>query len=141
MGLAAAGTVAVAVLVAITLTPAMLSLIGRRIISRRAWAKADAHNAEPGHEAADEAKDRENAAPAAGAAWSPGTPRWPSWPACSSWASSRCRPPSCSWHCPTAAPNLWIREAYQAYDLTARSFGEGITGPIVAVGEFPAGPG
>lgn len=59
MGLAAAGTVAVAVLVAITLTPAMLSLIGRRIISRRAWAKAAAHDAEPGHEAAGEAKDRE----------------------------------------------------------------------------------
>jgi RND superfamily putative drug exporter len=59
MGLAAAGTVAVAVLVAITLTPAMLSLIGRRIISKRAWAKAEAHNAQAGHEAADEAQDRE----------------------------------------------------------------------------------
>ncbi|HSU47283.1 MAG TPA: MMPL family transporter, partial [Arthrobacter sp.] len=59
MGLAAAGTVAVAVLVAITLTPAMLSLIGRRIVSKRAWAKSEAHNAEPGHEATDEATDRE----------------------------------------------------------------------------------
>ncbi len=59
MGLAAAGTVAVAVLVALTLTPAMLSLIGRRIISRRAWAKTEAHNAEAGHELADKARDEE----------------------------------------------------------------------------------
>jgi putative drug exporter of the RND superfamily len=35
MGLAAAGTVAVAVLVAITLLPALLSFVGRRILSRR----------------------------------------------------------------------------------------------------------
>lgn len=35
MGLAAAGTVAVSVLVAITLLPAMLAFVGRRILSRR----------------------------------------------------------------------------------------------------------
>ncbi len=35
MGLAAAGTVAVAILVALTLTPALLSLIGPRVLSRR----------------------------------------------------------------------------------------------------------
>ena len=37
MGLVAAGTVAVSVLVAITVTPAMLRLIGPRVASRRAW--------------------------------------------------------------------------------------------------------
>ncbi len=37
MGLVAAGTVAVAVLVAVTLTPALLSLIGTRVASRRLW--------------------------------------------------------------------------------------------------------
>src|SRR4051812_30075258 len=41
LGLAGAATVAVAVLVALTLTPAMLAVIGSRILSRRAWAKAD----------------------------------------------------------------------------------------------------
>ena len=38
MGLSAAGTVAVSVLVALTLTPALLALMGGRIISRRRWA-------------------------------------------------------------------------------------------------------
>jgi RND superfamily putative drug exporter len=37
MGLVAAGTVAVSVLVAITVTPAMLRLIGPRVASRRLW--------------------------------------------------------------------------------------------------------
>lgn len=40
MGLVAAATVAVAVLVALTLTPALLHLVGTRVISRRAWARA-----------------------------------------------------------------------------------------------------
>ena len=57
MGLSAAATVAVAVVVALTLTPAVLSLIGRKLISKRAWAKAEKHNAAPGHEAEDRARD------------------------------------------------------------------------------------
>ncbi|BAS08062.1 membrane protein YdfJ [Arthrobacter sp. Hiyo4] len=106
MGLAAAGTVAVAVLVALTLTPALLSLIGRRIISRRAWAKAHAHNAEAGHEIADQAKDEEKST----RGWGGLVTRHPvvalvagvlllgRWP---------CLPRSSSWPCPTAAPNRW----------------------------------
>jgi RND superfamily putative drug exporter len=43
MGLSAAGTVAVSVLVALTLTPALLALMGRRVVSRRRWAKAHGH--------------------------------------------------------------------------------------------------
>lgn len=39
IGYSGAATVAVAVLVAITLTPALLSLIGTRILSKRQWAK------------------------------------------------------------------------------------------------------
>ena len=57
MGLSAAATVAVAVVVALTLTPAVLSLVGRKLISKRAWAKADQHNAAPGHETEDRARD------------------------------------------------------------------------------------
>ena len=57
MGLSAAGTVAVAVVVALTLTPAVLSLVGRKLISKRAWAKAEKHNAAPGHETEDRARD------------------------------------------------------------------------------------
>ena len=40
LGLAGAATVAVAVVVALTLTPALLAIMGRRILSKRAWAKA-----------------------------------------------------------------------------------------------------
>ena len=43
MGLSAAGTVAVSVLVALTLTPALLALMGRRVVSRRRWLKAHGH--------------------------------------------------------------------------------------------------
>ncbi|MHA7217539.1 MMPL family transporter [Arthrobacter sp. MDT1-48-3] len=39
MGLSAAGTVAVSVLVALTLTPALLAVIGRRVVSKRRWAR------------------------------------------------------------------------------------------------------
>jgi RND superfamily putative drug exporter len=138
MGLAAAGTVAVAVLVALTLTPAMLSLIGRRILSRRAWAKADAHNAEAGHEIADKARDEEKST--------------------RGWGGLVTRRPLAALVAGVlllgalALPAMQLQlalpdggsepvdsEAYQAYDLTARSFGEGVTGPIVVVGEFPEG--
>ena len=41
MGLVAAGTVVVAVTVALTLTPALLHLADRRVLSKRAWARAE----------------------------------------------------------------------------------------------------
>ncbi|TPV51478.1 RND transporter [Pseudarthrobacter phenanthrenivorans] len=138
MGLAAAGTVAVAVLVAITLTPAMLSLIGRRIISRRAWAKADAHNAEPGHEAADEAKDRERSTHG----WGGLVTRHPILALLAGvllLGTLALPATQLQLALPDGGSEPVDSEAYQAYDLTARSFGEGVTGPIVAVGEFPAG--
>lgn len=45
MGLVAAGTVAMTVLVALTLTPAVLSLMGRRVISKRGWRKHEERQA------------------------------------------------------------------------------------------------
>ncbi|GIF62477.1 membrane protein [Asanoa ishikariensis] len=47
MGLAAAGTVAVAVLVAITLLPALLGFAGRRVLPRKAVTLEQAHRREP----------------------------------------------------------------------------------------------
>jgi RND superfamily putative drug exporter len=138
MGLAAAGTVAVAVLVAITLTPAMLSLIGRRIISRRAWAKAEAHNAEPGHEAADDAKDRERSTHG----WGGLVTRHPVLALLAGvvlLGTLALPATQLQLALPDGGSEPVESEAYQAYDVTARSFGEGVTGPIVAVGEFPAG--
>ncbi len=137
MGLAAAGTVAVAVLVAITLTPAMLSLIGRRIISKRAWAKSEAHNAEPDHEAADLAVDRQRST----RGWGGLVTKHP-WVALIAGVlllGTLALPATqLQLALPDGGSEPVESEAYQAYDLTARSFGEGVTGPIVAVGEFPA---
>lgn len=138
MGLAAAGTVAVAVLVAITLTPAVLSLIGRRIISRRAWAKAEAHNAEPGHEAKDEAVDREKST----RGWGGLVTRQPVLALLAGvllLGTLALPAAQLQLALPDGGSEPVESEAYQAYSITARSFGEGVTGPIVAVGEFPAG--
>lgn len=138
MGLAAAGTVAVAVLVAITLTPAVLSLIGRRIISRRAWAKAVAHNAEPGHEAQDEAEDREKS----NHGWGGLVTRHPVLALLAGvllLGTLALPAAQLQLALPDGGSEPVESEAYQAYSITARSFGEGVTGPIVAVGEFPAG--
>jgi RND superfamily putative drug exporter len=137
MGLAAAGTVAVAVLVALSLTPAMLSLIGRRIISRRAWAKAEAHNAEAGHEAADQAKDEARS----NRGWGALVTRHPivALVAGVLLLGTLALPAAqLQLALPDGGSEPVDSEAYQAYDVTARSFGEGVTGPIVVVGEFPA---
>lgn len=138
MGLAAAGTVAVAVLVALTLTPAMLSLIGRRIISRRAWAKADAHNAEVGHELADKASDEEKST----RGWGGLVTRHPVIALLAGvllLGTLALPATQLQLALPDGGSEPVESEAYQAYDLTARSFGEGVTGPIVVVGEFPEG--
>ncbi|MGM9473540.1 MMPL family transporter [Pseudarthrobacter sp. YS3] len=138
MGLAAAGTVAVAVLVALSLTPAMLSLIGRRIISRRAWAKAKAHNAETGHEVADEARDEERST----RGWGGLVTRHPvvALVAGVLLLGTLALPAAqLQLALPDGGSEPVDSEAYQAYEVTARSFGEGVTGPIVVVGEFPAG--
>jgi RND superfamily putative drug exporter len=138
MGLAAAGTVAVAVLVALTLTPAMLSLIGRRVISKRAWAKAEAHNAEAGHERADKARDEEKST----RGWGGLVTRHPVIAlAAGVLLLGTLALPAAQLQLalPDGGSEPVESEAYQAYDLTARSFGEGVTGPIVVVGEFPSG--
>ncbi len=69
MGLAAAGTVAVAIGVALTLTPALLSLIGPRVLSRRGRRKLAAAQAGEDAEAAAESSDPQHAAPARGKGW------------------------------------------------------------------------
>jgi len=138
MGLAAAGTVAVAVLVALTLTPAMLSLIGRRIISRRAWAKAEAHNAETGHEAADQATDQEKST----RGWGGLVTKHPvvALVAGVLLLGTLALPAAqLQLALPDGGSEPVESEAYQAYAVTAHSFGEGVTGPIVVVAEFPAG--
>ncbi|MGM7775173.1 MMPL family transporter [Arthrobacter sp. KNU-44] len=138
MGLSAAATVAVAVVVSLTLTPAVLSLVGRKLISKRAWAKAERHNAEPEHASADRAEDQRRSS--------------------RGWGGLVTRHPVVSLLAGVvllgvlALPASQLRlalpdggsepvdsQAFKAYDLTRTSFGEGMTGPIVVVGTFPSG--
>lgn len=138
MGLSAAATVAVAVVVSLTLTPAVLSLVGRKLISKRAWAKAERHNAEPDHASADRAEDQRRSS--------------------RGWGGLVTRHPVASLLAGVvllgvlALPASQLRlalpdggsepvdsQAFKAYDLTRQSFGEGMTGPIVVVGTFPSG--
>ncbi|QCB98393.1 MMPL family transporter [Arthrobacter sp. PAMC25564] len=138
MGLSAAGTVAVAVVVALTLTPALLSLIGRRLISRRAWAKAEKHNAAPGHETQDRAKDERRSS----RGWGGLVTRHPVLALIAgvvllgvvALPASQLR-----LALPDGGSEPVESQAFKAYDVTGRSFGEGMTGPIVVVGDFPAG--
>lgn len=138
MGLSAAGTVAVAVVVALTLTPAVLSLVGRKLISKRAWAKAEKHNTRPGHELEDRAKDEYRGS--------------------HGWGGLVTKHPALAMLAGVlllgivALPASQLRlalpdggsepvnsQAFRAYDVTGRSFGAGMTGPIVVVGDLPAG--
>jgi RND superfamily putative drug exporter len=138
MGLSAAGTVAVAVVVALTLTPAVLSLVGRKLISRRAWAKAEKHNAEPGHEMEDRARDEYRGSHG--------------WGGLVTQHPVRAMLAGVLLLGIVALPASQLRlalpdggsepvnsQAFKAYDVTGRSFGAGMTGPIVVVGDLPEG--
>jgi putative drug exporter of the RND superfamily len=138
MGVAAAATVGVAVVVALTLTPAILGLIGRRLISKRAWAKAASHNAEPGHEAADRERDEKRSS----RGWGGLVTRhpWVSLVASVVLLGALALPASqLRLALPDGGSEPVDSQAYKAYDLTRSSFGEGMTGPIIVVAEFPEG--
>jgi RND superfamily putative drug exporter len=138
MGVAAAATVAVAVVVALTLTPAVLALIGRRLISKRAWAKAAKHHAEPGHEAADRALEEKRSS----SGWGGLVTRhpWVSLVASVVLLGALALPASqLRLALPDGGSEPVDSQAFKAYDLTRSSFGEGVTGPIVVVAQFPEG--
>ncbi|WP_433876447.1 MMPL family transporter [Sinomonas atrocyanea] len=138
MGLSAAATVAVAVLVAITLLPAVLGFVGRRIISKRRWARAEAENARAGHQQEEEREDI--------AASNRG---WGAWVTRHPWLSlvasvallGVLAVPAASLRLalPDGGSEPVESTAYKAYDATGRYFGAGMTGPIIVVGELPAG--
>ena len=138
MGLSAAATVGVAVVVALTLTPAILSLIGRKLISKRAWAKAARHNADPNHEADDLLKEEHRSSHG----WGGLVTRHPVMAVLTgvlllgvmALPASQLR-----LALPDGGSEPVDSQAFKAYDVTSRSFGEGMTGPIVVVGDFPAG--
>ncbi|GAB3531027.1 MMPL family transporter [Arthrobacter tecti] len=136
LGLSAAGTVAVAVLVALTLTPALLGFMGRNVISKRRWKKAGtaASSAEVEEHTADDKA-------AAGSGWGGVVTRKPILTVLAGVAALAV----------LALPALELRvglpdggsepadsTAYQAYTLVGEKFGEGTNGPLLVVGELPA---
>ncbi|MGO4384982.1 MMPL family transporter [Specibacter sp. RAF43] len=152
LGLAAAATVAVAVLIALTLTPALLSLLGRRVISRRAWAKnatlraaRDAERQPDGTtlsaeqlKAADEARDIRHSR----RGWGALVTRHPVLAVVAAVAAlAIVAIPAADLRLalPDGGSEPVESSAYQAYSLTGENFGEGMNGPIVVVGSLPAG--
>ena len=139
MGLSAAATVAVAVVVALTLTPAVLSLIGReadlqaglgqgRAAQRRARATKPRTGPREEHRSSH--------------GWGGLVTRHPVMALLAGVAllgvlalpASQLR-----LALPDGGSEPVESQAFKAYDVTGRSFGEGMTGPIVVVGDFPAG--
>ena len=154
LGLAAAGTVSIAVLIALTLTPAMLGLIGYRLLSRRARAKAAAAGA------AVAAARHEDYAPPSSTGASSTDPSAVEEQRNSGrgWGGLVTRHPVIAVVASVlalgvvAVPAAGLRlalpdggsepvdsSAYQAYSITGRNFGEGMNGPIIVVGSLPSG--
>ncbi|WP_035779253.1 MMPL family transporter, partial [Arthrobacter sp. 35/47] len=135
LGLSAAGTVAIAVLVALTLTPALLGVMGRRVISKRRWKTAPAvSEAEANEHAVDDSY-------AGGRGWGGMVTRRPLLTVLAGVVVLGV----------LALPALELRvglpdggsepadsTAYEAYALVGEKFGEGTNGPLLVVGELPA---
>ncbi|GIG29788.1 MMPL family transporter [Cellulomonas marina] len=156
MGTVGAAAVAVAVLVAVTLTPALLHLIGRRILNRRERAAADAAVLAAQEADAARTSHGRHVAPPTGAIPVVGTTASP--------AATAVRPMSTAGAvgrvvvgvavlAAVAAPALSLRTnlpdgssepesstSYQAYTRVAERFGPGTNGPLVVVAELPEAP-
>jgi RND superfamily putative drug exporter len=145
MGLAGAATVAVSVAVAVTLTPAVLAVVGHRVLSRKAWqANGFTATGEPvrgaGHLIDHDETDAQPVRVQHG--WGELVTDHP-------WASTLaavallavCAIPAASLRLglPDGGSEPVGSTAYRAYTLTARYFGEGANGPVVAVAALPAG--
>lgn len=136
LGLAAAATVAFAVLIALTLTPAVLGLIGKRVISRRAWRKAELHPGEA------EAKSEAKSHSAKGSGWGGFVTRHPIMTLVASvLALVVVALPAASLRLalPDGGSEPVDSSAFKSYQSIENNFGAGMNGPIVVVGELPAG--
>ncbi|RIK16253.1 MAG: RND transporter, partial [Acidobacteria bacterium] len=132
MGLVAAATVLVAVLVALTLTPALLSLMGLRVLPRRARRElAAAGSSEVAAEDARQADGRHG--------WAAWVQRRP-WLAlvgvlvlvgAMAWPAAQLR-----LGLPDGSAEPAGSTAYQTYDTVRQEFGAGANGPILVVAEL-----
>ena len=133
LGLSAAFTVAVAVVMALTLTPALLGFIGRRVASKRAWRRAVAAATAP---------DDATAATARPRGWGVLVTRHPVLATIASVvllgviavpaASLRTALPDGAAEPPGSSAKL-------AYELISDRFGGGYNGPVLVVADLPSG--
>ena len=136
MGLVAAATVAVAVLVAVTVVPAVLRLMGTRVVSRRGWRTAGfdtpgVRGDAPTHHADGDVH---------GAGYVRAVTRHP-------WltlvgvvaAVGVLAVPALDMRLglPDGGSEPTGSSAYEAYTTVAEEFGPGVNGPVVAVAELP----
>ncbi|WP_247826992.1 MMPL family transporter [Arthrobacter antioxidans] len=140
MGLSAAGTVAVSVLVALTLTPALLALMGRRVISKRRWAKAAGHRHAAASLDTDDSTALADQRAAKGAGWGGFVTRKPVLTVIAGVVLLGV----------IAIPAAQLRvglpdggtepadsTAFQAYSTIGDKFGAGTNGPLIVVGSLP----
>ncbi|WP_026534445.1 MMPL family transporter [Arthrobacter sp. H14] len=135
MGLAGAATVAVAVVVALTLTSALLGTIGNRLISKRVWAKAGSGGTE--HEDQAEAERIDS-----GRGWGGFVTKHPIvMLIVSILALGAVALPAMDLRVglPDGGAEPADSTAYAAYTSLGQAFGEGINGPLLVVGEMPSG--
>lgn len=136
MGDAAALCVFVAVLISVTLTPAMLSLIGRKVMSKKTWASIDTPEKIAAHHAEQEKREA--------------TPH--------GWLKIVLAKPVVTillcvvalgaiaipmgqmrMGLPSAESSQVESTEYQAYQIVKDKFGEGMSGPVLAVAHTPSG--
>ncbi|MFI2783394.1 MMPL family transporter [Streptomyces sp. ALB3] len=123
MGFAAAGTVAIAVLIALTLVPALLGFAGKRIMGRRARKAA-------------EAEDRPEAKPNLGTRWARFVLRRPVWVLLAGvigLGAVAVPAASLEMGLPDDGAQPKSTTQRQAYDLLSDGFGPGFNGPLLVV--------
>lgn len=139
LGVSAAATVALSVLVSLTLTPALLGFIGRGIVSKRAQRKADARHAAIAAGDIDPVAEEERRSRKG---WGALTSRYP-WvfAAASVLLLAIVAIPTSSMRTalPDGGQEAYGSSAQQAYTVTAERFGGGYNGPLIGLVTLPEG--
>ncbi|MBJ2120060.1 MMPL family transporter [Arthrobacter sp. MSA 4-2] len=141
MGLSAAGTVAVSVLVALTLTPALLAVLGTRLISARAWARNASRSGGASSEEEQRTQDRRAER---GRGWGGFVTRRPALTLVAGiLLLGAIAVPAAQLRVglPDGGSEPADSTAFQAYSTVDEKFGEGANGPLIVVGAMPATAG